>query len=141
LNRSPAYCFLDKKKRLKRHGGNLTLYSLGNLKPGDVVCDRFPFLDENPVGHDEKVVIPSVAVTPSVYADVHIIGCKTGLWIAFLDATSQVERCRSMQQRANETNLLRERLARITDQLKRARNTIVALKNRLASAEKTPGGP
>lgn len=140
MKRSPAYCYLDKRKRVRKCGGNLGLYSLNDLKPGDVVCDRFPFLDETPVGDDEKVLLPSISLTPTVYADVHLIARKTGLWIVFLDATSQVELYRSMQQRANETNLLRERLARVTNQLERARSTIVALQDRLASAEKTLAG-
>jgi hypothetical protein len=138
--RSPAYCFIDKKNRLRKCGGTLDVYGLGDLIVGDFVEGRFPFLDEISVGHHEQEVLPYIPVTPSVYADVHVIGSKTGLWVVFLDSTGEVKRYQLMQQRVNETNLLRERLSQLTGQLEEARKTIARLRDQLIAGGKKPNG-
>jgi len=125
-HRGLAYCFVDKKNRLRKRGGDLAKYSLSDLDLGDDVGGRLPFLDAGRVGADEIIVLPLVALTPSSYADVHILGARSGAWVVFLDRTSEGQMYRAMQQRVNESKLLEERLAKVTAELEEAKKLIHA---------------
>lgn len=125
---------------MKKCGGNLDVYGLGDLIVGGPLEGRFPFLDEISIGDHEQVSLPSILVAPCVHADVHVIGSTAGVWVVLLDATSEVKRYQLMQQRVNETNFLRERLAQLTGQLQEARATIAGLRNQLIAGGQKPNG-
>jgi hypothetical protein len=129
--RELAFCLIDKNHRLIDLGGSLGTYGLGDLREGQDVENRFSFLEGNPVGDKDTVILPRVIVTSGVYADVHIISEEAGLWIVLLDATAEAEQLQLMQQRGNETNLLRERIVQLHAQLEAAQRTIAQLRDEL----------
>ncbi len=124
---SLAYCFLDKKRRLKKSGGNLAAYALTDFAPGDDMHECLPFLEGMIVRSGDVIMLPFVQVTPSTCAEVHILGTRTGLWIMFLDRTNEAERRRVFQQSVNEAKLLGERLSKVSRELQEARDKIASL--------------
>jgi len=128
-----AYCFTDKRHRLKNCGGSLATYGLDQIKFGDSMQERLPFLEGVTVGPGETIILPIVALTTHVYADVHIVGSKTGIWLIFLDKTAQAKHYQALLQEANETTLVREQLTRATAELEDARNKIALLRAKIGN--------
>lgn len=122
---------MDNRNRLRRCGGCLAKYALTDLNLGDDLGERLPMLDDEPLRSNEIIILPFVAVTSSSYADVHILGARTGKWIIFLDRTSEAETYRALQQRVNESSLLEDRLLKVTNELAEARKIISSLEERL----------
>lgn len=104
-------------------GGSLITYGLGDLKEGQCVEDRLPFLHCVSAEHRESVFLPRIEIAQGVYADIHIITNETGIWIVLLDTTAETEQLRLMQHRVNEANL----------QLEEANRTIAKLQEEIAS--------
>jgi hypothetical protein len=131
--RSVAFCFLDQDYLINRFGGSLDTYGLRNLKEGQRAENVFPFLEETFTGSRESGLIRHVALESGVFADVHLIFDQKGLWIVFLDATQEVERLTLMQQRGNESNLLKEKIKQLNLQLEAANLRIENLQAELNS--------
>lgn len=121
--RSAAFCFVDANNCVRSLAGNLVIYGLGDLKEGQCVVDRLPFLHCVSAKNREPVFFPSIEIAQGVFADVHIIRSEAGIWVVFLDTTAETEQLRLMRHRVNEANL----------QLEEANRTIVKLQEEIES--------
>jgi hypothetical protein len=122
---------------VKSFGGNIAVYVQGNLEVGQSVEDIFYFLQGLSINDGGQVMLSGINVTPEIYADIHVISTEDGLWIIFLDASSETKRALAMQQKANEANLLQEQIDSLNVRLKEAMRTISQLRDKLESNRET----
>lgn len=121
--RSAAFCLVDRNNRVRNLAGNLEIYGLGDIKEGQCVEGRMPFLHCLSAEDREPVFLPRIEIAQGVYADIHIITNETGMWVVFLDATDKTESLQAMRQQVNETYL----------QLEEANKTIAKLQKEIDS--------
>jgi hypothetical protein len=129
--RSVAFCFLDQDYQINRFGGSLETYGLRDLQEGQHAENVFPFLEGKFAGSRQSGLMRHMAMKSGVFADVHFIFDENGLWIVLLDATQEVERLTLMQQRGNESNLLKEKIKQLNLQLEAANSRIENLQAEL----------
>jgi hypothetical protein len=122
--RSMAYLLVGRDGRVIDCGGNLAHYGLGEGWTGQLVAERLVWLEGIlPLG-PKGMVLASVSFMPGRYADLHLFPTDAGDWVLLFDVTAESEQLRSLQQKANEACLLRDKLARCEQELAAAKSRI-----------------
>ncbi len=110
-NRSPAYLMVGKDGRLVEWGGEIELYGIEQLRQGELVAERVPFLQNCFPLRDSPIFLACLRTEGGLVADVHLFGGTDGDWVLLLDATKEEIQRRLVQQRRNEQSLLLEQRA------------------------------
>ena len=123
-NKAMAYLLVGRDGRVIDGGGNLTHYGLGDEWTGRPVAEHLVCLEGMLPLDSKGSVLSSVSLTPGLYADLHLFPADVGDWVLLFDVTAESEQLQSLQQKANEACLLRDRLARCEQALEAARTQI-----------------
>jgi hypothetical protein len=105
-----AYLHLDKEGRVQAIKGDKEFFGLEDLKTGQLVTGQLNVLEGMLPLNDQKLYIPNVAISPELYADLHIIATASEDWILFLDTTREAKKLQLIQQQRNEMLLLKDKL-------------------------------
>lgn len=109
--RSPAYLIADRQARLIDWGGNLEFYGVRNLKQGKPVDEQIHFLEGLLPLRSAEMFLPFVQTDSGVYMDIHLFSGDNDC-VLLLDATKEEIQQSLMQQKANDLNILRDRVFR-----------------------------
>ncbi len=115
-NRSLAYLLVKKDGCLSAWGGKLADYGVTNLEKGLNIGQQIFFLEGLLPLDDFPLVLPRLKTEDGICADVHLFPSEEGDWILLLDATLDEMQLSLIQQQANDSILLQEKLTRILNQ-------------------------
>jgi PAS domain S-box-containing protein len=103
---TPAYLLVTDGNRLAEWGGDLDSYGITSLEKNMQVGDHLAFLaGVLPLDDTGSVFLPSVQIQADVYTDVYLFRRAQGTWVLFLDATAQVKKQQTAQQRTYNATL------------------------------------
>ena len=125
---SAAFVELDADGVVTGVAGAVRLLGGEALALGDDASDALPYL-QGLLPLDGSLVLPRVAMSSGVWADVHVFAKHDGYGVLLQDVTGAVTREGELYQRANELALLKRGLtfhARDLKDLFRAVNVVVA---------------
>lgn len=112
-NRSLAYIFVKKDGCISTWGGKLTDYGVKNLQQGKDVGQQIFFLEGLLPLDDFPVFLPRLKTQDGICADIHMFPSEEGDWVLLLDATIDEMQLSLIQQQANDSVLLHEKITRI----------------------------
>jgi sigma-B regulation protein RsbU (phosphoserine phosphatase) len=139
--RELAYLQIDAALTLKSAGGHLDNYGLGDLKPGEPVCERAFFLEGLLPPVETPQFIRSMEVVSGRAADLQLYLDGGDIWVVLLDVTAERDETRRIQQRAYDMTLLNEKEAQLNRRLEAAnaalRETQRELESSRADLQKT----
>ncbi|MBL3588331.1 MAG: HD domain-containing protein [gamma proteobacterium endosymbiont of Lamellibrachia anaximandri] len=115
-----AYLRISKDGLLSDMGGELSVFGLEQLVLGRAAEDQVLFLENMLPLTEEVLLLPAVELGPDRYADVHLLSSDSGDWAILQDRSQAIHWRGEAQQKANELNLLRRKLAKIETQVTRA---------------------
>lgn len=115
-NRSLAYLLVQKDGCLSAWGGKLADYGVTNLEKGLNIGQQIFFLEGLLPLDDFPLFLPRLKTEDGICADVHLFPSEEGDWILLLDATLDEMQLSLIQQQANDSILLQEKLTRILNQ-------------------------
>jgi class 3 adenylate cyclase len=110
---SPAYFLVEKDGILSNWGGKLTFYGVTNLQKGKSIGEQILFLAGILPLDEANLFLPCIQMENGVSADVHIFSEDEGDWVLLLDATSEENQRRLLQQKGNDLSLLRQKQAKL----------------------------
>jgi hypothetical protein len=108
--RSLAYLLVQKDGSLLAWGGKLTQYGITNLRQGMQISEQLFFLEGLLPSDDSPVFLPLIKVASGICADIHIFPSDEGDWVLLLDSILHEKPLAIMQQEANSSSLLQEKL-------------------------------
>ena len=108
---NPAYVVTDVDGKVEAFGGDLSVFGLDGLKPGEDLSERATFL-MGLVPAPDAMDIPAMMTDSGNYADVQLapVGDKT--IVLFFDVTEAIQQKQVIQQRGNDLSLLSRQLER-----------------------------
>ncbi len=115
-----AYLLIGKDGLLKDLGGELNVFCLNELILGNPIDDQVLFLNGMLPMAEESVVLPAVELCSELYADIHLIPSQQADWIILFDRSQAIHWRAQAQQKANELNLLRQKLAKMENYILQA---------------------
>lgn len=121
--RSPA-CLLVGKDGLLRSWSNTLDYGIMGLEENVPVEEQVDFLVGLLPLQNTPVVLPCVSTSTGWPAEVHLFPSDEGDWVVLLDAKAEERQRWLLQQKANELDLLRERQARLIEELDAFAHTV-----------------
>ncbi|HKO98083.1 MAG TPA: PAS domain-containing protein [Pyrinomonadaceae bacterium] len=149
---APAYLLVSDDGGLSVWGGALDSYGISGLAEGMKVADEFVFLAGVLPVDAGGVFLPNVQTRDQVFADIYFFHRSQGTWILFLDATADVKKRQSLQQRTYDVSLRAAELEhegrtlydvnsmleqRVREQTSELSQTVVRLQQELAESRKT----
>ncbi|MDX2505296.1 MAG: HD domain-containing protein [Gammaproteobacteria bacterium] len=108
-----AYLMIGKDGLLKDLGGELSVFRLEQLMLGNPLQDQVLFIEGMLPLKDEPLMLPAVELWPEHYADIHLIPSRCADWIILFDRSQAIHWRGQAQQKSNELNLLRQKLAKL----------------------------
>jgi hypothetical protein len=115
-NRSLAYLLVTKDGSLSAWGGKLADYGVTNLEKGLNIGQQIFFLEGLLPLDEFPLFLPRLKTEEGICADVHVFPSEEGDWVLLLDATLDEMQLSLLQQQANDSVLLQEKLTRILNQ-------------------------
>jgi hypothetical protein len=112
---SLAYLLVTKDGCLSSWGGKLAVYGLNELHEGENVGQQIFFLEGLLPLDGFPLFLPRMKTDYGLCADVHLFPSDEGDWVLLLDATLDEMQISIIQQQANDSVLLHEKLTRILD--------------------------
>jgi serine phosphatase RsbU (regulator of sigma subunit) len=122
--RALAYVLVDNSFALVQAGGFLDHYGLGGLKLQEPAASQIDFLEGLLPLAETPFLIRSMEMPSRRVADVHFFADDDGVWILFLDVTTEHDEAQVVQQKAYDMTLLSEREARLIAQLEAANRAL-----------------
>jgi hypothetical protein len=136
-NKAMAYLLVGRDGRVIDGGGNLAHYGLGDGWTGQSVAEQLVCLEGMLPLDSKGTVLSSVSLMPGLYTELHLFPAEEGDWVLLFDVTAESQQLQSLQQKANEACLLRDRLARCEQALEAAR-TQISMAHETSKAERQP---
>lgn len=149
---APAYLLVNEEAVLLDWGGALDSYGVAGLEEKMQVADHFDFLAGILPVDAGGVFLPNVQTRDDVFADIYLFHRPNGTWILFLDATANVKKRQTLQQRAYDISLHAADLEqegkalydvnsmlerRVGEQTAELSQTVVRLQQELAESKRT----
>lgn len=122
--RSLAYVLVDNALDVVSAGGFLDHYGLKDLELQAPAASQIDFLEGLLPLAETPFLIRSMEMPSGRIADVHFFADEDGVWILFLDVTTEHDEARLVQQKAYDMTLLSEREARLIQQLEAANRAL-----------------
>jgi hypothetical protein len=113
---SLAFLFVEKNGCLSDWGGKLAAYGVTDLKKGENITEQVFFLEGLLPLDDCPLFLPRMKTEYGLCADVHLFPSEEGDWVLLLDATYDEMQRSLIQQQANNSVLLHEKLTRVLNQ-------------------------
>ncbi len=110
---SGAYLQIGRDGRLDDMGGELAAFGLDGLMPGEPAAQQLLFLEGMLPLPSTPLSLSAVELGEGRYADIHLISDGVRDWVVLLDRSASIYWRGQAQQKANELNLLRQRLVRL----------------------------
>jgi class 3 adenylate cyclase len=123
-DRAGAWLRIEAGLAVGAAGGALDRYGLGALRTGEAVLSAAPFLEGLLPLLESPLFLPSVEVADGRAADLHFHQDDDAVWLVLLDATSETDAARRMQQKAYDMTLAQEREARLNRELAAAKQAL-----------------
>jgi hypothetical protein len=118
-DRAPACMLIDSAHRIAQVGTGMRAMAW-NLQLGEPCSEQAWFLEGFLPPPDTPFTLRSVEMPSGRVADVLLHADSDGVWVLLLDATTETEQARRVQQKAYDMTLLSEREARLIERLERA---------------------
>ena len=115
--RAPAYLIVDGSLTLRGAGGSLQNYGLEALALGCPATEQAVFLEGLLPFGETPLVMKAVEMPSGRAADLHFHPAQEGGWILLLDCTAERAETQRLQQWAYDMTLLRQREARLKEEL------------------------
>ena len=131
--RAGAWLRIDTGLAMAAAGGALERYGLGALRAGDAVLTAAPFLEGLLPLPESPLFLPSVGLADGRVADLHFHQDGDAVWLVLLDATSERDAARRMQQKAYDMTLAQEREARLNRELAAAKQALEVAHEKLGA--------
>ena len=122
--RALAYILVDNALDLVRAGGFLERYGLTGLRLQKPASSQIDFLEGMLPLAETPFLIRSMEMPSGRIADVHFFAHDEGVWILFLDVTTEHHEAQLVQQKAYDMTLLSEREARLIEELEAANRAL-----------------
>ncbi|MBL8542157.1 MAG: serine/threonine-protein phosphatase [Betaproteobacteria bacterium] len=122
--RALAYILVDNALDLVRAGGFLERYGLTGLRLQQPASSQIDFLEGMLPLAETPFLIRSMEMPSGRIADVHFFAHDEGVWILFLDVTTEHHEAQLVQQKAYDMTLLSEREARLIEELEAANRAL-----------------
>ncbi len=116
----PLLLELDDALRLVQARGDGRRYGLGELRPGDPLEQRLPFLATAGRDRDTPLEWRFVELPDARISHVHVLRLAQGWAVALLDAATEHAEQQARQQAAHDLQLLRDERERLIGELDRA---------------------
>lgn len=124
LDHTPvAYLLIGDDGLLKDLGGELGAFGLEYLSLGSPVQEQALFLKGMLPLEREPLLLPAVELGAGKYADIHLLPDDTRDWVILFDKSQAIQWRATAQQKANELNLLRQKLSQTEKRLMQAGTT------------------
>lgn len=114
---SLGYLLVNKDGYLLQWGGRLAAYGIDKLQEGEKVEKQIFFLEGILPLDDEPIFIPRMKTEYGICADVYIFPSEDGDWVLFLDATLEEIQLSMIQQKINESLLMKEKINKMLNQI------------------------
>jgi hypothetical protein len=115
-NRSLAYLLVAKDGCLTDWGGKLTAYGVMNLQKGQNIGQQIFFLEGLLPLDNFPLFLACVKTEQGFCADLHIFPSAQGDWVLLLDASLDETQRSLIQQQANNSSLLHEKITKVLNQ-------------------------
>jgi len=115
-NRSLAYLLIAKDGCLADWGGKLTAYGVMNLQKGQNIGQQLFFLEGLLPLDNFPLFLACVKTEQGFCADLHIFPSVQGDWVLLLDASLDETQRSLIQQQANNSSLLHEKITKVLNQ-------------------------
>lgn len=106
--RMHSFVGLDKSNVVQSLGGELAHFGLEGVKKGEVILEKYAFLEGLLPGENEPVVIHNTQFEENQFVDLHLFTDAVGQWIVFIDNTEVAKSDQASQQKRLDTDLLNE---------------------------------
>jgi len=115
-NRSLAYLLVGKDGCLADWGGKLAAYGVMNLQKGQNIGQQIFFLEGLLPLDNFPLFLACVKTEQGFCADLHIFPSAQGDWVLLLDASLDETQRSLIQQQANNSSLLHEKITKVLNQ-------------------------
>lgn len=133
----PAWLMLDAANRLLEWGGPVEHFGLDSLQPGDDATLPIPALTgllDTPA--TEHISLPMIEITPDQGIAIDLFPASEGTHLLLRDVSADLRARRTLQQLANESRLLNERLQKALTQLEAANAELLHAKSQAEEASR-----
>lgn len=127
--RHPFCVHLDPEKRVLNWWGDEFLYISHAPEKGEHLNEVVGYLQGMDLA--KPIQLPFVHLNDNIVAHLHVLPEKDTTYLLFLDAREDLKAQQSLQQQANETNLLMEKQQRLLNELIEAKTALNIRQNEL----------
>jgi len=99
---------LDELNAVTTRGGGLEHFGLGSIIQGELILEKYAFLEGLLPGDNEPVVIHNTQFENNQFVDLHLFTDIDGQWILFVDNTESAKEDQAVQQERLDIDLLKE---------------------------------
>jgi len=107
-NRPFAFVGLDELNAVTTRGGGLEHFGLESIIQGELILEKYAFLEGLLPGDNEPVVIHNTQFENNQFVDLHLFTDLDGQWILFVDNTESAKEDQAVQQERLDIDLLKE---------------------------------
>jgi class 3 adenylate cyclase len=133
-DRAVAWLYVDDALVLIDAGGQLEAYGLDTLRLGTSAVEQAAFLEGLLPLVETPYLLPSVEIVRDRVADLHFWRDEGGVRVLLLEATSERDAARRMQQKAYDMTLLQESEAALNRRLEAANAALLATQRELEAS-------
>ena len=135
---APAFLLVDANGHPTAWGGDCERYGLWAFDQDRPVAEQLPLLEGMlPLPAAQPLLIPLVSCPSGHTANIHLRPVPEGCWVIFLDAEEEKEQRRKLQQKSNETQLLRHRQDRLIDALQKVQQELEIKRRQAEESEQS----
>ena len=103
-----AFVGLDELNAVTTRGGGLEHFGLESIVQGELILEKYAFLEGLLPGDNEPVVIHNTQFENNQFVDLHLFTDLDGQWILFVDNTESAKEDQAAQQERLDIDLLKE---------------------------------
>jgi signal transduction histidine kinase/ActR/RegA family two-component response regulator len=107
-SRRPVFFRLTREGQILKWGGPLNYYGLPEPRSGEMITDRYFFMEGLLPLNESHLMLPYMQIPPDATVDLHLIRNANEAWVLILDASHMAADIKPFQQRTHELALLHQ---------------------------------